>query len=110
MINANTNCGCELPGGRIIAQWEDDDWYAHSRLSAQATHLLAGIGQISGSTAGVLLDLDLEQFWRCTPPFTSASFLATFIVELWSSSSVFSGRTCPTLSVTLPDKGAERID
>ena len=65
-IGSKRNRGCELARGRIIAQWDDDDWYAPNRLSAQAAPLIAGTAQISGLTAGLIFDLDSWQFWRCT--------------------------------------------
>jgi O-antigen biosynthesis protein len=66
-IGAKRNLGCELARGSIIAQWDDDDWYAPSRLSAQVAPLLSGEADISGLTAGVFFELPDWQFWSCTP-------------------------------------------
>src|SRR5262245_25074165 len=35
------NAGCELAAGELIAHWDDDDWHAPHRLSAQV-HELTG--------------------------------------------------------------------
>jgi O-antigen biosynthesis protein len=74
-IGAKRNRGCELARGNIIAQWDDDDWYAPNRLSAQAAPLLAGTAQISGLSAGVFFDLDRWQFWRCSPALHERMFV-----------------------------------
>jgi glycosyltransferase involved in cell wall biosynthesis len=66
-IGAKRNRGIELARGRILAQWDDDDWYAPERLRAQVAPLLAGEADITGLTAGVFFDLPAWQFWRCTP-------------------------------------------
>ena len=63
-IGAKRNRGCELARGSFIAQWDDDDWYAPQRLSAQVAPLRAGTAQITGLSAGVFFDLEKWQFWR----------------------------------------------
>ena len=65
-IGAKRNRGCELARGSIIAHWDDDDWYAPGRLSAQVAPILAGEADISGLNAGVFFDLLQWQFWTCT--------------------------------------------
>jgi glycosyltransferase involved in cell wall biosynthesis len=65
-IGAKRNQGCAAARGNIIAQWDDDDWYAPNRLSAQVAPLVAGKADISGLSAGVFFDLARWQFWRCT--------------------------------------------
>lgn len=66
-IGAKRNRGCELARGTIIAHWDDDDWYASGRLSAQVAPLLTGHAEISALRADVFFDLTRWQFWRCTP-------------------------------------------
>jgi O-antigen biosynthesis protein len=63
-IGIKRNRGCELARGTFIAQWDDDDWYAASRLSAQLEPLLSGAAQVSALSAGVFFDLSRWQFWR----------------------------------------------
>jgi glycosyltransferase involved in cell wall biosynthesis len=63
-IGAKRNRGCELARGTFITQWDDDDWYGATRLSAQLEPLLSGAAQISALSAGVFFDLSRWQFWR----------------------------------------------
>jgi predicted O-methyltransferase YrrM len=39
-MGAKHNQGCRLARGEIIAHWDDDDWFATSRLSYQVSELL----------------------------------------------------------------------
>lgn len=66
-IGAKRNRGCELASGSIIAQWDDDDWYAPGRLSAQVASLLLGEADITGLTAGIFFELTRWEFWSCAP-------------------------------------------
>ncbi|MEK6302439.1 MAG: glycosyltransferase [Acidobacteriota bacterium] len=66
-IGAKRNLGCELAQGSIVAQWDDDDWYAPERLSVQAAPLISGEADITALTAEVFFDLPRWEFWRCTP-------------------------------------------
>jgi len=65
-IGAKRNKACELARGSIIAQWDDDDWYAPNRLSAQVAPLLTGVADISGITGTIFFVLDSWEFWRCS--------------------------------------------
>ena len=65
-IGAKRNRGCALAYGSIIAQWDDDDWYAPDRLSAQVAPLLANRAEITGLTDPVFLDLAGGQAWRAS--------------------------------------------
>jgi GT2 family glycosyltransferase len=66
-LGAKRNLGCELARGTLIAQWDDDDWYAPTRLTLQAAPLLAGHADITGLTARRFFELDRWRFWTCTP-------------------------------------------
>src|SRR5262249_23506482 len=66
-IGAKRNRACELARGSIIAHWDDDDWYAPGRLTAQVAPLLSGEVDISALTADVFFDLSGWRFWRCSP-------------------------------------------
>ncbi|MCB8945700.1 MAG: glycosyltransferase [Ardenticatenaceae bacterium] len=65
-IGAKRNKACELARGEIIAHWDDDDWYAPTRLAAQAAPLLAGTADICGLTNTIFFDLSAWQFWTVT--------------------------------------------
>ncbi len=66
-IGAKRNRGVELARGDLIAQWDDDDWYAPARLSAQIAPIVEGSADITALVTGVWLDLPTWSFWRCEP-------------------------------------------
>lgn len=66
-IGAKRNRAVEIARGQIIAHWDDDDWYAPNRLSAQAAPILAGRGDITALRGDVFFDLDRWEFWGTTP-------------------------------------------
>lgn len=66
-IGAKRNAGIRRARGSIMAQWDDDDWYADGRLSRQVGPIVAGEADVTGLEAGVFFDLDAWEFWRCTP-------------------------------------------
>jgi len=65
-IGAKRNYGCAIARGEIIAQWDDDDWYGPSRISAQVTSLIASNADIDAFGDCVFLELDSWRFWRCS--------------------------------------------
>jgi glycosyltransferase involved in cell wall biosynthesis len=75
-IGAKRNLACRMARGEIIAQWDDDDWYAPTRLSAQAGPLLTGQADLCGLTADLFFDLPRWAFWRCTPALHRRLFVA----------------------------------
>jgi glycosyltransferase involved in cell wall biosynthesis len=74
-IGAKRNRACALARGEYIAHWDDDDWYAPRRLSAQIAPLLAGEADISALVTGRFFDLDRWAFWRCTPELHRRMFV-----------------------------------
>jgi O-antigen biosynthesis protein len=66
-VGAKRNRGCELARGQIIAHWDDDDWYAPSRLSSQVQPIVTGSADISAFSDCTFFDLSQWMFWRCTP-------------------------------------------
>jgi glycosyltransferase involved in cell wall biosynthesis len=66
-IGAMRNRACELARGEIVVHWDDDDWYAPSRVSAQVKPILEGEADITGLTDTRFFELDSWRFWRCTP-------------------------------------------
>lgn len=74
-IGAKRNHACALAHGSIIAHWDDDDWYAANRLSAQVAPLLSGDADVSGLQATTFFVLDRWAFWRCTPHLHRRLFL-----------------------------------
>jgi glycosyltransferase involved in cell wall biosynthesis len=62
-IGAKRNRACAQSAGGFIAQWDDDDWYAADRLSAQLRPLTDGRADITGLRTGTLFDLRPWRFW-----------------------------------------------
>jgi glycosyltransferase involved in cell wall biosynthesis len=62
-IGAKRNRACREARGELIAQWDDDDWYAPDRLSYQARPILAGEADLTGLENTYLLELPTGRFW-----------------------------------------------
>jgi glycosyltransferase involved in cell wall biosynthesis len=65
-IGAKRNLACTLARGSIIVHWDDDDWYAPTRIRAQVAPLLSGQADITALTGTRFFDLSRWQFWSCT--------------------------------------------
>jgi len=66
-IGSKRNRGCELARGDIIAHWDDDDWYAPTRLSSQIRPILEGAADITVFSDCTFFDLPNWKFWQCSP-------------------------------------------
>ena len=75
-IGAKRNRAVELASGQIIAQWDDDDWYAPRRLSVQAAPILSGHADVTALRADVFFDLEKWEFWGCTPALHRRLFVS----------------------------------
>jgi glycosyltransferase involved in cell wall biosynthesis len=75
-IGAKRNRACAAAQGAFVAQWDDDDWYGPSRLSAQLAPLLAGRADITGLVTPVFFDLQAWRFWGVTPQLHRRLFVA----------------------------------
>jgi glycosyltransferase involved in cell wall biosynthesis/GT2 family glycosyltransferase len=73
-IGAKRNRACAAAAGAYIAQWDDDDWYGPSRLSAQLTPLVVGRADITGLRARTFFELPTWQFWTVTPALHARLF------------------------------------
>lgn len=74
-LGTKRNRAVELARGEIIAHWDDDDWYASSRLTAQVAPLLSGEADITGLDAGTIFELGPWRFWRCSAPLHRKLFV-----------------------------------
>ena len=83
------NLACVQGRGTLIAHWDDDDWYAPSRLRQQVEALLASEADVCG--AGEILGYALEMgvAWAYAPPVTERPWLveATWLYRrtLWAA-------------------------
>lgn len=75
-IGAKRNRACASARGAFIAQWDDDDWYGASRLSAQLAPMLAGRADISGLVTPLFFDLPAWRFWSVSPRLHQRLFVA----------------------------------
>ena len=66
-IGAMRNRACELARGEIVVHWDDDDWYAPTRVSAQVKPILDGHADITGLTDTRFFELQGWRFWSCAP-------------------------------------------
>jgi glycosyltransferase involved in cell wall biosynthesis len=64
-VGGKRNIACEAASGEIICHWDDDDWYAPTRLSYQVVPLLTGEADMTGLHLQSVLDLEPMQGWRC---------------------------------------------
>jgi glycosyltransferase involved in cell wall biosynthesis/GT2 family glycosyltransferase len=79
-IGTKRNRGCALARGTIIAQWDDDDWYAPDRLWAQVAPLLANRADVTALTDAVFWDLDGWQAWRASEALLQRMFRPANVV------------------------------
>jgi glycosyltransferase involved in cell wall biosynthesis len=84
-IGAKRNIGCELARGTIIAHWDDDDWYAPSRLRSQALAIVSGVADVTAFSNCIFLDLPKWQFWKCSPKL----FMRMFVGKVHGGTLVF---------------------
>lgn len=66
-VGAKRNLACEAARGEIIVHWDDDDWYAPGRLTAQVAALVAGEADVTALAMRFVLTLRPFRFWRCHP-------------------------------------------
>src|SRR5262249_36253814 len=63
-VGAKRNFACRQARGEFIAHWDDDDWYADSRVCAQVKALLAGSADVCGSSRMYFYAPATEQAWE----------------------------------------------
>lgn len=61
-IGHKLNLACELAQGRLVAHWDDDDWYAGDRLTRQVEVMTDGV-DASGSGSLYFWDTVNDRWW-----------------------------------------------
>jgi O-antigen biosynthesis protein len=62
-IGAKRNLACAQANGDFLVQWDDDDWYAPDRLSAQLGPLIERTAEITGLRSVTFFELEPWRFW-----------------------------------------------
>ncbi|HEX9990079.1 MAG TPA: glycosyltransferase [Chloroflexia bacterium] len=75
-LGAKRNIACQLSNGELIAHWDDDDWIAPHRLSAQADHLLATHADVCGVSTTLHFRLHAGDAWSFQPPEGTLPWIA----------------------------------
>jgi glycosyltransferase involved in cell wall biosynthesis len=73
-IGAKRNIACETAKGDIVIGWDDDDWYAPSRITAQTEPIRAGRADAVGLSESLMMELATGRYWRCTPELQGRMF------------------------------------
>src|SRR5205823_6216249 len=91
-IGAKRNQACAEVRGRIIVQWDDDDWYATDRIEKQVAPLLRGEADISGLENRYILQMPHRRFWTVNRQLHRSMFIGdvhggtlAFERRIWSS-------------------------
>ena len=86
-IGAKRNIGCEAARGEILANWDDDDWYAPRRIAYQVQELVASGADVSGLNTLLYFRPEGRRAWRYRWPTSSRPWVHDAVLifsrELW---------------------------
>ncbi len=86
-LGAKLNMACEYANGSVIANWDDDDWYAPWRLNYQVNALKNDSIQVCGINTLLYFDIDKKTGFKYVyPPNQKVWLLGSslcFKKELW---------------------------
>jgi glycosyltransferase involved in cell wall biosynthesis len=68
ILGAKRNHGCELARGEIVLHWDDDDWQAPDRISAQLTELRRRDAELVGVDRELFVDPRARRAWIYSRP------------------------------------------
>jgi len=90
ILGAKRNLACELASGTVLVHWDDDDWHAPNRLSAQAKRLLESDSELCGSRSLRFYEPAAARAWRYDWPTSKRSWVAgqtlCYRKDLWERS------------------------
>lgn len=64
-LGTKRNIGCSLSNGEIIIFWDDDDWYAPSRITYQVAPILENRADVTCLEDCLFFSIDSREFWAC---------------------------------------------
>lgn len=65
-LGSKRNVGVAEAHGELIAQWDDDDWYATSRVRLQAAPILAGTADVTALRVHRFFEMEAWKLWTCS--------------------------------------------
>ena len=74
-LGAKLNLACKYARGTIIANWDDDDWYAERRLKYQVSVLQNGQTELCGINNLLYYDLEAKIAWQYIYPKNQRTWL-----------------------------------
>jgi hypothetical protein len=87
-LGAKLNLACSYAKGDLIANWDDDDWYAERRLQYQVDHLFRGKVEVCGINHLLYYDLRNHCAYRYAYPEDQRAWLLgsslCYTRELWN--------------------------
>lgn len=87
-IGAKRNFACETAVGELLANWDDDDWYASWRVSYQVAEIVAAGADVCGLRTLLYQEPATGTAWRYTWPQDQREWLADptllFTREFWT--------------------------
>jgi glycosyltransferase involved in cell wall biosynthesis len=75
-LGAKRNFACQLSQGELIAHWDDDDWIAPHRISAQVNRLLAAGADVCGVSDILHFRLGAGDAWSYHPIDSARPWIA----------------------------------
>ncbi len=63
-VGAKRNEACAMARGRLVAHWDDDDWYPRDRLRRQVEALQGSRADLCGTSSLYFYQPSTEQAWR----------------------------------------------
>jgi len=89
VLGAKRNLAAEAATGRLLAHWDDDDWYAPGRLELQVRRLQQADADLVGCASLPFFDPARRAAWRYTWPPARRPWLAgtslLYRRELWAA-------------------------
>jgi glycosyltransferase involved in cell wall biosynthesis len=99
-IGALRNESCAQARGSVVVLWDDDDWHAPGRVSAQVEPILDGRADMTGLTDLTWLDIDSWQAWQLDRSAQERMLLQrvyagtlAFRREIWQEQATFADRS-----------------